>query len=93
MRRFVITNPNLSVGRSGDIVTASQLNMDDDKLDEFVDAGYAMELHQEPYDPSAHTVADVVAHMAANPEDVLYIISDEVAGKNRAGIVQYDLDG
>ena len=44
MREFIITNPNLSVGRPGDIVTADQLKMADDKLDDFVAAGHAIEV-------------------------------------------------
>lgn len=44
MREFIITNPNLSVGRPGDIVTADQLRMTDDKLDEWVAAGFGMEV-------------------------------------------------
>ncbi len=44
MREFIITNPNLAVGSPGDIVTADQLKMTDDKLDEFVAAGYAVEV-------------------------------------------------
>ena len=44
MREFIITNPNLSVGRPGDIVTADQLRMTDDKLDDFVAAGHALSL-------------------------------------------------
>lgn len=45
MRRFIVTNPNLSVGRPGDIVTAEQLNMSSEaKLDEWVKAGHGVEL-------------------------------------------------
>ena len=45
MRTFVIQSPGLSVGRPGAVVTAVQLRMDDDKLDQFVEAGYAIEIH------------------------------------------------
>lgn len=47
MRRFIITNPNLSAGRPGDVVTADELNMSDDKLDEWVKAGLGMEIQQQ----------------------------------------------
>lgn len=45
MRTFVITMPGLSCGKLGATVTAAQLRMDDDKLDAFVQAGFATELH------------------------------------------------
>lgn len=52
MRHFVVTNPNLSVGKPGDIVTAAQLRMDDAKLDVWVAAGYGMEIDSESLDPA-----------------------------------------
>jgi len=58
MRRFVVTNPNLSVGKSGSIVDADELNMNDDQLDAWCDAGYAMEL----YDDTA--IGDTITRMA-----------------------------
>lgn len=48
MRRFIVTNPNLSVGRPGDVVSAKQLHMDDDQLARWVDAGYGVEIDSEP---------------------------------------------
>ena len=44
MRRFIVINPNLSVGKPGDIVTADQLQMSDDKLDAWADAGHGIEV-------------------------------------------------
>ena len=44
-RRFVIVTPHQSVGRPGTEVTASQLNMTDEQLDDWVDAGHAREIH------------------------------------------------
>jgi hypothetical protein len=48
MRRFIVMNPNLSVGRPGDVVTAAQLNMSDDKLDEWVAANHGIEIDETP---------------------------------------------
>lgn len=48
MRRFVVMNPNLSVGRQGDVVTADQLKMTDDKLDEWVAAHHGIEIDETP---------------------------------------------
>lgn len=48
MRRFIVTNPNLSVGRPGDIVTSDQLKMSDDKLDEWVAASFGIEIDEAP---------------------------------------------
>jgi len=47
MRTFVIVTPGLSVGRPGSHVRADKLHMDDDKLDEFVEAGHAIEVFDE----------------------------------------------
>lgn len=47
MRSFVITQPGLSVGKPGTYLTAAELRMDDDKLDAFVEAGYAIEIHND----------------------------------------------
>lgn len=59
MRRFVVTNPNLSVGRPGSIVDEKQLHMTDEKLDEWVAAGYAVELHDaEPVEQAPLTDDD-----------------------------------
>ena len=58
MRRFVVTNPNLSVGKSGSIVDADEMYMDDDQLDAWCDAGYGMEL----FDDTA--IGDVITHMS-----------------------------
>lgn len=44
MRRFIVMNPNLSVGRQGDIVTADELKMSDEKLDEWVAANHGIEI-------------------------------------------------
>lgn len=44
MRRIVVTTPGLSVGKQGAVLTAEQLGMDDDKIDEFIEAGYGTEL-------------------------------------------------
>jgi hypothetical protein len=72
MRRFIITNPNLSVGKPGDEVTAAQLRMTDEKLDEFVAIGYAVEVEAEDAAPEpvsaeaveAATVDEVEATIA-----------------------------
>lgn len=44
-RRFVIVTPHQSVGPPGTEVGASRLGMNDEKLDEWVDAGHATEIH------------------------------------------------
>lgn len=67
MRQFIITNPNLTVGKPGDIVTSDQLRMTDAKLDEWVSAGYGVEIG-EPVDFDDETVI---------VEDVWF---DELAG-------------
>jgi hypothetical protein len=48
MRKFVIVSPGLSVGKPGTRVTAAQLHMTDEKLDQFVDVGHAVEIHEAP---------------------------------------------
>jgi hypothetical protein len=60
MRRFIITNPNLSVGRSGDIVTADELKMSDDKLDEWVEAGYGLEIDDTEVDLDGYVPGEFV---------------------------------
>lgn len=47
MRKFVILTPGLSVGRPRTTVTQAQLRMSDDKLDEFLQAGHAIEIHED----------------------------------------------
>ena len=66
MREFIVTNPNLSVGKPGDIVTAEQLKMSDDKLDEFVAAGHAVEVG-EIADPI--TWADNLSYLSIEEEE------------------------
>ena len=68
MREFIVTNPNLSVGKPGDIVTAEQLNMSDDKLDEFVAAGHAVEVGEIA---NPITWADNLSIEEEEPEDDL----------------------
>jgi hypothetical protein len=41
----------------------------------------------EPYDPSAHTVDEVLAYAAEHPDEVEVIAAAEEAGKNRVGIL------
>lgn len=48
MRRFIVMNPNLSVGRQGDVVTADQLKMDDRGLDAWVAANHGIEIDETP---------------------------------------------
>lgn len=60
MRQFIVTNPNLSVGKPGDVVTSEQLHMSDEKLDEWVKAGYATEIHDGPVVVDNQTVSDTV---------------------------------
>jgi len=71
MRRFVVTNPNLSVGSHGDMVDADELCMDDDQLDEWCDAGYGMEL----FDDTA--IGDVITHMSTAISDDDDAVVDE----------------
>lgn len=59
MRIFVITASGLSVGPPGTTVSAVKLRMSDDKLDRFVEAGYAVEIHGSSPDPRVDTVPDV----------------------------------
>jgi len=58
MRTFVISAPGLSMGKPGTIVGADQMRMDDDKLDAFVEAGYAVEIHDPPDRRPDDTVPD-----------------------------------
>lgn len=44
----MIVSPGLSVGKPGTRVTAAQLHMTDEKLDQFVDVGHAVEIHEAP---------------------------------------------
>lgn len=97
MRRFVIIRPSLSAGRPGDVVTADQLHMTDDKLDEFVKIGYATEIHDADdlaevedvsvRDPGSLTVAQVLRYVEDHPESAADALAAERAGKNRSGIV------
>ena len=43
----------------------------------------------EPYDPGAHTVAEVESYADAHPDEVEEIYEAEVAGKNRTTLVTY----
>jgi hypothetical protein len=47
MRTFIIVSPGLSAGKPGTVVTAAQLHMDDEKLDQFIDVGHAVEIQPE----------------------------------------------
>ena len=60
MREFIVTNPNLSVGKPGDVVTAEQLRMSDEKLDEWVHAGHGVEMFTVPDDPEPFGWTEVV---------------------------------
>lgn len=62
MRRFIVTNPNLSVGRPGDVVTADQLRMTDAKLDEWVAAGFGTEVFEWTGPPLDLSHDDLVTH-------------------------------
>lgn len=61
MRIFVIMRPGLSVGPPGSTVSGEKLRMSDDKLDAFVEAGYAVEIHgaSEDREPRVDTIPDV----------------------------------
>jgi hypothetical protein len=41
----------------------------------------------EGFDPSAHTVAEVVAYAQANPDEVPRLLAEEQAGKNRVTLL------
>lgn len=47
MRSFVIVSPGLTLGRPGAHVGADKMGMDDDRLDAFVEAGHAIEIHDD----------------------------------------------
>lgn len=89
MRSFVITMPGLSVARPGQIRSADELGMDDDQLDAFVEAGYALEVFSEEaeppeaFDPSDYTVAEVEEYLDAHPDEAEAILAAEAEGKNR----------
>lgn len=70
MRSFVITRPGLSVGPVGIIVTADELVMNDDQLDAFVEAGYAVEVHEHPRAPVAAAPAPATPPAVAEPQPV-----------------------
>lgn len=40
-----------------------------------------------PYDPGAHTVAEVEAYVTAHPDERAAVLAAEKAGKNRATLV------
>lgn len=63
-RRFVIVTPHQSVGPPGTEVLASQLGMNDEKLDEWVDAGHATEIHARPTTSAPVTKVTRVADSA-----------------------------
>lgn len=42
----------------------------------------------EAFDPSAHTVADVLAYLSANPDDAERVLDAERAGKARKGVLE-----
>lgn len=98
MRQFIVTNPNLSVGKPGDVVTSEQLGMSDEQLNVWVEAGYGIEIApgddiaaDEPevveFDPGRHTVAQVLEHVEDNPGEAETVLANEEAGRNRSGIV------
>lgn len=62
MRRFIVTNPNLSVGKPGDIVTSDRLKMSDEQLDEWVAAGFGVEVHDDAVDGALLTGASASNH-------------------------------
>lgn len=41
----------------------------------------------DPYDPGAHTVAEVTAYIAEHPDEEEAILAAEAAGKNRTTLV------
>ncbi len=63
MRSFVITRPGLSAGPPGSHLTAVDLRMDDDRLDAFVEAGYAIEIFSDGDRPRGRVIVDA-------PDDV-----------------------
>jgi hypothetical protein len=76
MRRFIVMNPNLSVGRQGDIVTADQLKMTDDKLDEWVAANHGIEIDQTPVELDGYVPGQFVK-LESGSTHVMVGIDDE----------------
>lgn len=54
----MITTPGLSAGKPGATVSAADLQMDDDQLDAFVEAGHAIEIHVGRREPRADNIPD-----------------------------------
>jgi len=85
MRSFVITMPGLSVAKPGQIRSADELDMDDDQLDAFVEAGYAQEVFSEeseprlPADVEHFTVDAVKAWVAEHPDEAAAVLEAEQA--------------
>jgi hypothetical protein len=81
MRRFIVTNPNLSVGRPGDIVTSDELKMSDDKLDEWVDAGHGIEVVTATAEPSppviSHSTPPVIEDVWPEDDADLFSLDDD----------------
>lgn len=67
MRRIVITSPGLTIGAQGTVLTAERMGMDDDRIDEFIEAGYGHELFDEVELAPEETVLD--DQLAEQPAD------------------------
>lgn len=81
MRRFIVINPNLSVGKAGEVVTADQLNMSDDKLDAWVDAGHGIEVVTATAAPSppviSHSTPPVIEDVWPEDDADLFSLDED----------------
>jgi len=47
---------------------------------------------QDPYDPSAHNMDDVLEYLAAHPDQVETVLAAEQDGKARKGVLSYTVE-
>lgn len=67
-RRFVIVTPHQSVGVPGTEVTSQRLGMNDEQLDDWVDAGHATEIFTQQPKRSSDPVSKVTRRAGDEPE-------------------------
>lgn len=64
------------------------VTVDDARGRQLLSDGFARLVPQGPFDPGEYSVKDVVAYLDSAPEEErIRVLSAEVSGRNRAGIV------
>lgn len=93
MRKVVVTFPNLSAARAGEVVTAAELGMSsEDKLDDFIAAGYGTEIFgddddqpddEDDDDQLDALVGDVTVSNDMTKDELLVLAAErDVAGRS-----------